>query len=340
MTTLAVCNNAALTSQSGLAVSALATIAVRRESDGVLASIFSDRDGLVPISQPGFAADAFGRFAFYAAGLLGGYRITVTDAASPGLSYTLRNVAIGTAAQLDVESFVLEGDVFNQTKGADIASASTIDLDAATGNLIDVTGTTTINAITLSAGRERVVRFTGALTLTHGASLVLLGGASIVTAAGDFAVFRGYASSVVRLESYARAASAPLSYATQAQQETGTSAVAAVTPATQQFHPSAPKAWVQYDSAGGRTSSYNVTSVTDNGTGNLSPVWGTDFSSTAYAMVCSAEAAHSATGSTSFAAQALPVGRLAGSHNIATYRQSDFAQTDVTYMNVVALGDQ
>jgi hypothetical protein len=86
--------------------------------------------------------------------------------------------------------------------GADVASASTIDLEAATGDLVDVTGTTTITAITLSEGHERTVRFTGALTLTHGASLVLPGAANITTVAGAFAVFRGYASGVVRCVGY------------------------------------------------------------------------------------------------------------------------------------------
>lgn len=97
------------------------------------------------------------------------------------------------------------GAKVNQAKGADVASSGTIDLDGATGNLVDVTGTTTITAITLSAGREAVVRFTGVLTLTHGASLVLPGSANITTAAGDFAIFRGYAAGVVRCVVYSRA---------------------------------------------------------------------------------------------------------------------------------------
>jgi hypothetical protein len=92
--------------------------------------------------------------------------------------------------------------------GADIASAATINLETATGHLVDVTGTTTISAIALGDGHERAVRFTGALTLTNGASLVLPGGANITTAAGDFAVFRGYASGVVRCASYNPAAKA------------------------------------------------------------------------------------------------------------------------------------
>lgn len=86
--------------------------------------------------------------------------------------------------------------------GSDIASASTINLETATGDLVDVTGTTTITAITLSDGQERTVRFTGALTLAHGSSLVLPGAANILTAAGDIAIFRGYAGGVVRCASY------------------------------------------------------------------------------------------------------------------------------------------
>lgn len=95
--------------------------------------------------------------------------------------------------------------VFASYQATDVASASTIDLDACTGDLVDVTGTTTVTAVTLAQGRQRTVRFTGALTLTHGASLVLPGAANITTAAGDFAVLRGYASSVVRCVSYSRA---------------------------------------------------------------------------------------------------------------------------------------
>lgn len=94
--------------------------------------------------------------------------------------------------------------------GADVASASTVDLDAATGDLVDVTGTAAITAITLTEGRWRTVRFTGILTLTYGSSLVLPTGASITTAAGDFAIFRGYAAGVVRCVTYSRASGAPL----------------------------------------------------------------------------------------------------------------------------------
>ena len=99
----------------------------------------------------------------------------------------------------------ITGQVAVQARGSDIASASTINLTTATGDIVDVTGTTSITAVTLADGLERNVRFTGALTLTNGASLVLPSGANITTAAGDFAVFRGYAAGVVRCVSYTKA---------------------------------------------------------------------------------------------------------------------------------------
>ncbi len=81
-------------------------------------------------------------------------------------------------------------------KGADIASSTTTDIGAATGEFIDVTGTTTITGLgTIGAGITRTVRFTGALTLTHNAtSLILPGAANIQTTANDIAMFRSLGS--------------------------------------------------------------------------------------------------------------------------------------------------
>src|SRR3990167_2125625 len=73
-----------------------------------------------------------------------------------------------------------------QKKGADVASAATINLDTATGDFVHVTGTTTITAVTLTSGDACVVVFDGALTLTHHATtLILPQGVNITTAAGD-----------------------------------------------------------------------------------------------------------------------------------------------------------
>lgn len=74
--------------------------------------------------------------------------------------------------------------------GANIASAATVDLSAATGNSVHITGTTAITAVTLSSGQFRMVVFDGVLTLTHHATNNNLpGGANITTAAGDRALY-------------------------------------------------------------------------------------------------------------------------------------------------------
>ena len=96
----------------------------------------------------------------------------------------------------DVSSPIAAADNLS-VHGTDIASAATLNLQSATGNFVHVTGTTAITAITLSDGHQRTVKFTGALTLTNGSSLVLPGGANITTAAGDVAVFVGDGGNVI-----------------------------------------------------------------------------------------------------------------------------------------------
>lgn len=82
-------------------------------------------------------------------------------------------------------------------EGAAIASASTIDLDAATGNFVHITGTTNIGTITCAQGNWVLLCFDGILTLTNGANLVLHG-SNITTAAGDMLLCIGEGSGVTR----------------------------------------------------------------------------------------------------------------------------------------------
>lgn len=103
--------------------------------------------------------------------------------------------------------FIRQGD----TKAANVASASTVDLGAVVGRFVDVTGTTTITSFgTVAAGIWRVVTFTGALTLTHNAtSLILPGGANITTAAGDSMVAESLGSGNWKIHIYMPAAGYP-----------------------------------------------------------------------------------------------------------------------------------
>lgn len=98
-------------------------------------------------------------------------------------------------------------------QGANIASANSIDLGAATGYFVLITGTTTINSMGIvSAGTPRLVIFTGSLTLTHNAvSLILPTGANIVTAAGDRAIFASLGSGNWECIGYHRASGKALS---------------------------------------------------------------------------------------------------------------------------------
>lgn len=121
------------------------------------------------------------------------------------------NVPKGAFRNGMIASVVYDGTDFqllnvrSYNKGADIATASTINLDAATGDYVTLTGTTTVTAITLAEGQERTCHCSGIFTLTNGASLILPTGSDIDTAAGDVFVVRGESSGVVRVVNYMRA---------------------------------------------------------------------------------------------------------------------------------------
>ena len=135
---------------------------------------------------------------------------TGSEAVGTSLDDYLR--AIQTVYRLDLAS-----------KGNDIASAATTDLGAVGGLFHDITGTTTITGFgTVAAGVWKVIKFEGALTLTHNStSLILPGGANITTVAGDIAVVTSEGSGNWRCVSYTRGANPP-SFASASDANTGT----------------------------------------------------------------------------------------------------------------------
>lgn len=93
-------------------------------------------------------------------------------------------------------------------QGSDIASAATTEIcDDGTSVYAKVTGTTTITSLgTANAGCWRIVTFTGALTLTHNAtSLILPAAVNITTAAGDVMTAVSEGSGNWRVVNYQRA---------------------------------------------------------------------------------------------------------------------------------------
>jgi hypothetical protein len=170
-------------------------------------------------------------------------------------------------------------------KGSDIASATTTDIGAVEGLMHDITGTTTITGLgTVRAGIIKVLKFEGALTLTHNAtSLILPGGANITTADGDIGIFISEGSGNWRCVTYIPAATAPIA-ATQAEQETGTTLTRLVTPGRQHFHKSAVKAWGSVSGSGTLAEGYNCTTAKDS-TGTYTVTFSTALSTATYTVV-------------------------------------------------------
>lgn len=89
-----------------------------------------------------------------------------------------------------------------------VASASTCNIGAADSPFVEITGTTAITSFGSAVDRFRCIRFSGALTLTHGSSLVLPGAANITTAAGDTAIAVSDATGKWRVYVYSKASGA------------------------------------------------------------------------------------------------------------------------------------
>lgn len=80
--------------------------------------------------------------------------------------------------------------------------------------------------------------------------------------------------------------------ATQAEMETGTDTTRAVAPGRQAYHPAHPKAWGIVTYSGGvptLAASYNISGITDTGTGRLTVTIDVDFSSANYAVIATTE---------------------------------------------------
>ncbi len=76
------------------------------------------------------------------------------------------------------------GNYIGMEKGGDIASASPLVIDT-DGDYFDVTGTTNFAVMTVAENRHFFLKFTGILTVTHGAGITIEGAADFTTTAGD-----------------------------------------------------------------------------------------------------------------------------------------------------------
>lgn len=214
-------------------------------------------------------------------------------------------------------------------KGADLASAATLPIGA-DGNYFDVTGTTTITAFSsIGVGTIIGLHFDEVLILTHDASnLVLPGGNNITTVAGDEFLFVEYAAGDWRMISGSsnNSSSSLLTLTTAAPS----------TPATDTLYSDTiVKGWVNFVGTGTVTinDDVNVSSITDNGAGDYTVVWETDFSDANYCAVVSVELSGT---NVMFTINGL----AAGTTGIFIVRRTDGVAVDVDIACVMAVGAQ
>jgi hypothetical protein len=126
--------------------------------------------------------------------------------------------------------------------------------------------------------------------------------------------------------------------AVQSEMEAGSSNTLAVTPGRQHFHPSACKGWVQATPTGVATVSYNVTSVTDTGSGQATITWGADVSSANYCSLVSIQV-DSADTTTTLIPYVHATSKAAGTTRVEARKLADASLSDPTAWSVAIFGD-
>jgi len=124
------------------------------------------------------------------------------------------------------------------------------------------------------------------------------------------------------------------SEATQTEIEGETATAKFVPPDLVKHSPGVAKGWVKFDMSGSDSgtgsSSYNVTGLTDQGTGDWDITWGTDFSGAHYSITATGSEFHSAERSGASAAGVTTINAYNSSH----------AAVDDGRMHVTVHGDQ
>ncbi len=219
------------------------------------------------------------------------------------------------------------------------------------GSTVDLSEMGTIADGSIVGNNSGGVSVPLALTATQTRTLLGLGSAALLTAGTS-------ANNAVQLDGTAKLPAVDgsaltnlpasgLSAASQAQMEAATDNTVAVTPGRQQYHPGTCKAWAHFNGTGtaALVVSHNVTSLTDNGTGDQTLNFTTSFSTANYAALVSGNYQETGTtsidgGQASVSARATP--RAVGSCRLATTVNGIGTSSLTDFVSVYAafFGDQ
>lgn len=227
----------------------------------------------------------------------------------------------------------MSSKIFKEAKGADVASvAGTITLGD-DGNFFDITGTNAITSITAkAAGTIVTLQFDSTASLVDGSNLKLN---SNFTGATDRTIT--LRSDGTNWFEVGRSNAGSPDVATQAQMEAASDNTVMVSPSNLKWGPAVAKAWVNFNGSGTPAirTSLNVTSITDNGTGDFTINFTTSFSTADFAA---AGAAYSSGVYATLRGTATSTGFAAGSHRI-NITDASTTLTDATIITMVYYGD-
>lgn len=118
-------------------------------------------------------------------------------------------------------------------------------------------------------------------------SEMITGQSSVTAATGDLVLIADVSDGNNLKQVTAQSVADLTLAATQAQQETASSTSVYVSPGRQHFHPSSAKVWIRFNGQGviAITESYNVTSITDVGTGSWTVTYSITMSGSTYCVV-------------------------------------------------------